>query len=100
MQYANHAKELWDEIEDRNDQTNGCKLYHLQKEINDLVQGALDVTGYYTKIKKLWEEINTLDVNSQCTCVCVCDGKIKIHKAKQDRRIIHFLVGLIKYIQS
>ena len=64
LQYANNAKELWDELEDRYDQTNACKLYQLQKEINDLVQGALDIIGYYSKMKKLWEEVNTLDVNS------------------------------------
>ncbi|KAH0683296.1 hypothetical protein KY290_021892 [Solanum tuberosum] len=94
LQYVNNAKELWEELEDKYDQTNGCKLYQLQKEINDLVQGNLDVTGYYTKMKKLWEEMNTLDVNSQCTCVCICGGKTRMHKAEQDRRLIHFLMGL------
>jgi len=94
LQYVNNAKELWDELEDRYDQTNGCKLYQLQKEINDLVQGTLDVTGYYTKMKKLWEEMSTLDVHSQCSCVCVCGGKAKMHQAEQDRRLVHFLMGL------
>ncbi|KAL3360867.1 hypothetical protein AABB24_014020 [Solanum stoloniferum] len=94
LQYVNNAKELWDELEDRYDQTNGCKLYQLQKEINDLVQGNLDITGYYTKMKKLWEEKSTIDVASQCTCVCNCGGKTRMHKAEQDRRLIHFLMGL------
>ncbi|KAH0722979.1 hypothetical protein KY289_006023 [Solanum tuberosum] len=30
--------ELWKELEDRYDQTNGAKLYQIQKEINDLTQ--------------------------------------------------------------
>jgi len=94
LQYVNNAKELWDELEDRYDQTNGCKLYQLQKEINDLVQGTLDVTGYYTKMKKLWEEMSTLDVHSQCSCVCVCSGKAKMHQTEQDRRLVHFFMGL------
>ncbi|XP_049365682.1 uncharacterized protein LOC125830537 [Solanum verrucosum] len=94
LQYVNNAMELWNELEERYDQTNGCKLYQLQKEINDLVQGTLDITGYYTKMKKLWEEMNTLDFHSQCTCVCVCGGKAKIHQAEQDRRLVHFLMGL------
>ncbi|KAH0758188.1 hypothetical protein KY290_021681 [Solanum tuberosum] len=66
----------------------------LQKEINDLVQGTLDVTGYYTKMKKLWEEMSTVDMNSQCNCVCTCGGKVKLIKAEQDKRLIHFLMGL------
>ncbi|XP_019257841.1 PREDICTED: uncharacterized protein LOC109236071 [Nicotiana attenuata] len=51
LQYVNDAKELWQELEDRYDRTNGAKLYQLQKEINYLSQGTLDITGYYTKIK-------------------------------------------------
>ncbi|XP_070037137.1 uncharacterized protein [Nicotiana tomentosiformis] len=35
LQYVNDAQELWQELEDRYDQTNGAKLYQLQKEIND-----------------------------------------------------------------
>ena len=76
----NNAKELWAELKERYDQTNGCKKYQLQKEITDLVQGTLDITGYYTKMKNLWEEMSNIDVISQCTCVCVCGGKTKMHK--------------------
>nr|XP_016468610.1 PREDICTED: uncharacterized protein LOC107791121 [Nicotiana tabacum] len=66
LQYVSDAKELWQELEDRYDQTNGAKLYQLQKEINDLSQGTLDITGYYSKMKRLWEELNTLNAHAQC----------------------------------
>ncbi|XP_019251229.1 PREDICTED: uncharacterized protein LOC109230159 [Nicotiana attenuata] len=72
VEYANNAFELWRELEDRYDQTNGTKLYQIQKEINDLDQGTLDVTGYYTKMKKLWEELNMINAKSQCSCQCTC----------------------------
>ncbi|XP_059285075.1 uncharacterized protein LOC132038421 [Lycium ferocissimum] len=54
LQYMNNAKELWEELEDRYDQTTGAKLYQLQKEINEFNQGTLDITGYgyYTKVRK------------------------------------------------
>ncbi|XP_015161797.1 uncharacterized protein [Solanum tuberosum] len=94
LQYVNNAKELWEELADRYDQTNGAKLFQLQQEINDLVQGNLDITGYYTRLKQLWEELSTLDANTQCTCLCNCGGKIKMHKAEKDRRLIQFLMGL------
>ncbi|XP_015170021.1 uncharacterized protein [Solanum tuberosum] len=94
LQYVNNAQELWAELEERYDQTNGCKLYQLQKELNDLVQGTLDVTGYYTKMKKLWEDMSIVDVSSQCSCVCTCGGKIMLVKTEQDRRLIQFLMGL------
>nr|XP_009788648.1 PREDICTED: uncharacterized protein LOC104236429 [Nicotiana sylvestris] len=37
-EYVNDSVELWRELEDRYDQTNGEKLYQIQKEINDLAQ--------------------------------------------------------------
>jgi len=94
LQYVNNAKELWDELADRYDQTNGAKLFQLQQEINDLAQGNLDITRYYTRLRRLWEKLSTLDANTQCTCMCNCGGKIKMHKAEQDRRLIQFLMGL------
>nr|AAT40537.2 hypothetical protein SDM1_3t00003 [Solanum demissum] len=81
LQYVNNAKELWDKLADRYDQANGAKLYQLQREINELTQDNLDVTSYYTKMRKLWEELSTLDTSSQCTCLCTCGGKLKMHKA-------------------
>ncbi|KAH0650934.1 hypothetical protein KY284_030846 [Solanum tuberosum] len=94
VEYVNNSAELWKELEDRYDQTNGAKLYQIQKEINDLAQGILDITVYYTRMKKLWEELNTLSVKNQCSCVCVCGAKDGMHKAEQDRRLIQFLMGL------
>ncbi|XP_019262125.1 PREDICTED: uncharacterized protein LOC109239965 [Nicotiana attenuata] len=94
LQYVSDAKELWQELEDRYDQTNGAKLYQLQKEINDLNQGTLDITRYYTKMKKLWEVLNTLSAHAQCRCQCTYGAKANMYKAEQDRRLIQFLMGL------
>lgn len=82
------------ELEDRYDETNAANLYQIQKEINDLTQGASDITTYYTKMKKLWEELNTLSTKDQCSCVCICGAKESLHKVEQDRRLIQFLMGL------
>ncbi|XP_060209248.1 uncharacterized protein LOC132636409 isoform X2 [Lycium barbarum] len=94
VEYVVDLAELWVELEDRYEQTNGAKLYQIQKEINDLSQGSLDITGYYTKLKKLWEELSNLNAKSRCTCNCTCGAKESMHKAEQDRRLIKFLMGL------
>nr|XP_025888001.1 uncharacterized protein LOC112941876 [Solanum lycopersicum] len=94
VEYVQDSAELRKELEDRYEQTNGAKLYQIQREINELSQGSLDVTGYYTKLKKLWEEISALNAKAQCTCSCICGAKALTHKAEQDRRLIQFLMGL------
>lgn len=45
-------------------------------------------------MRRLWEELNALDNNAQCTCLCIYGGKNKMHKAEQDRCLIQFLMGL------
>lgn len=94
VEYVNDSVKLWKELEDRYDQTNGEKLYQIQKEINDLTQGVLDITVYYTRMKKLWEELSTLNLRNQCSCICNYGAKDNMHKAEQDRCLIQFLIGL------
>ncbi|XP_019257794.1 PREDICTED: uncharacterized protein LOC109236014 [Nicotiana attenuata] len=79
VEYVNDSVELWKELEDRYDQTNGAKLYQIQKEINDLSRGVFDIIGYYTKMKKIWEELNTLSVKTHCSCAFA----LLIHEEKQ-----------------
>ena len=82
VEYVSDAVELWKDLEDRYDQTNGAKLFQIQKDINDLSQGVLDVTVYYTRMKKLWEELSNLSIKNQCSCTCSCGGKETMHKAE------------------
>ena len=94
VEYVSDSFELWKELEDRYDQTNGAKLYQVQREINELSQGTLDITTYYTKMKRLWEELNTLHAKTQCNCNCTCGAKDNMFKVDQDRKLIQFLMGL------
>lgn len=82
VEYTNGVVELWTKLYDRYKQTNGARLYHIQKEINDLSQGVLDITSYYTKPKKLREELSNLSKKIQCTCHCTCDVKEKMYKVE------------------
>lgn len=52
--YSKTTKDLWKELEDKFGQSNETQIYHLQKELSDLVQGPNDIAGYFTKIKSLW----------------------------------------------
>ncbi|KAH0718121.1 hypothetical protein KY285_014152 [Solanum tuberosum] len=92
--YYSTAKGIWEELEDMFGQSSGPRLFQLQKELSDLVQGSSDIPGYYTKIKRLWDELDTLDTFSFCPYDCTCGTKEKNIKAKQDKRLVQFLMGL------
>ncbi|XP_033509655.1 uncharacterized protein [Nicotiana tomentosiformis] len=85
VEYANDVVKLWIELEDRYEQINGARLYQIQKKINDTSQGTLDITSYYTKLKKIWEELSTLSKRSQYSCNCTCGAKENFYKGEQDK---------------
>ncbi|XP_049366586.1 uncharacterized protein LOC125831426 [Solanum verrucosum] len=89
---VNHK--LWGRCNDMIWTGKWCKTIPLAERINDLVQGSPDVVGYFTKIKLLWDELDTMDNNFVCSYTCTCEGKIKMFKSKQDERLIQFLMGL------
>ncbi|XP_070007446.1 uncharacterized protein [Nicotiana sylvestris] len=88
------AKKIWDELEERFGQSSGPQLYHIQKEISESTQGNLDIAGYYAKLKRMWDELDSLDICQHCTCDGSCGGKLKNYKSQQDSRLIQFLMGL------
>ncbi|XP_059294735.1 uncharacterized protein LOC132047752 [Lycium ferocissimum] len=92
--YYATAKDIWEELEARFGQSSGARLYQLQKELSDLVQGPSDIATYFTKIKRLWDELDTLDSFIPCSCDCTCKAKEKNIKSKQDERLVKFLMGL------
>ncbi|XP_016499766.2 uncharacterized protein LOC107818295 [Nicotiana tabacum] len=92
--YSKTTREIWKELEDRFGQSNGALLYQLQKELNDTVQGCSDIAGYNTKVKRIWDELDSLDTCVHCSCDCSCGGKSRSLKSHQDGRLIQFLMGL------
>ncbi|KAH0662186.1 hypothetical protein KY284_027117 [Solanum tuberosum] len=51
--YSRSARELCLILEHRFGQSNGAKLFHLQKELSRLVQGNNNIAGYFTNLKRL-----------------------------------------------
>ncbi|XP_015163071.1 uncharacterized protein [Solanum tuberosum] len=92
--YSRTAKEIWKDLSARFGQCNGAQLYQLQKELSNAVQGNTNIAGYFTRIKKLWDELDAFITLNHCSCVCICGGKIKTIKSHQDGRLIQFLMGL------
>lgn len=91
--YSKTTKDLWKELEDKFGQSNETQIYHLQKELSDLVQSSNDIAGYFTKIKSLWMS-DALNSSINCLCDCQYGGKRKMAKSTQDERLIQFLMGL------
>lgn len=55
--FASSAVELWNKLRERFGESNGPMLFQLQSEICSLSQGTMSVDAYFTKLKRLWDEL-------------------------------------------
>lgn len=78
--YATSAYQIWLELEDRYGVSNGTQMFGLHKELNELSQGNKTIPDYFTKLKMLWDDIESLCLVPMRTCGCKCGVTPKLSK--------------------
>ena len=65
-------------------------IYQIQRQINTITQGNFNITQYYSKLKRLWEEFACLEPIPACTCrsAKAIGDIVEYHK------LMKFLMGL------
>ncbi|KAL2226395.1 UNVERIFIED_CONTAM: hypothetical protein Sindi_1998200 [Sesamum indicum] len=71
-------------------QSNGPLLYKIQRETASISQNSSIVAVYFTKLKKLWDELGSLDPLP----VCSCGASHKMSEKSTSYQLIQFLMGL------
>ncbi|KHN10104.1 hypothetical protein glysoja_034346, partial [Glycine soja] len=77
------AHEVWEDLQNRFFQSNAPRIFQIEREIAFLTQDQMIVVAYYTKLKKLWDELGSYN-----DVICTCGANNKRHKLMQ------FLMGL------
>lgn len=84
------AKEIWFELRERYSQSNGTLIYQVQKKLYSINQGSEDFSSYFTKIKKIWDELKMIQEVPACTC----ESAALFNKFMEEQRLIQLLMGL------
>ncbi|KAL0429278.1 UNVERIFIED_CONTAM: hypothetical protein Sradi_0553800 [Sesamum radiatum] len=93
--YSASSRALWIELEAGYGYSNGLMIYHIQREIALSSQGNMSVTAYYTKLKKLWYELECLVPTPRCDSGgCTCNVNKKIDELNTSKQLFQFLTGL------
>jgi len=66
--YAETAAQIWSNLKDRFSQSNAPKIYQLKQSISALKQEGKSVSLYFTQLKSLWDELNSIAPVNQCIC--------------------------------
>ena len=96
IMYMMTTKEIWVYLEKRYAVSNGSLKYKLNKEVYSLKQENNSINEYYTAIKGIWEELDSLD--QLATVNTEVDDVTKLLEAletqREEKRLFQFLNGL------
>lgn len=88
--YASNAQQIWIDLKKRFDKVNESRIFYLHKEIATLTQGITFVAQYFSRVKELWMEYDSLMPYPRYDY-----AESKTYATHSDHRmLIQFLVGL------
>ncbi|XP_070032943.1 uncharacterized protein [Nicotiana tomentosiformis] len=92
--YASSAHKVWKDLKERFDKVNGSRILYLHREIHTLTQGTMTATDYFSRLRELWDEFDTL-----MPCPCPESKQYALHFEYQ--RLLQFFIRLNEsYSQS
>ncbi|XP_021598932.1 uncharacterized protein LOC110604958 [Manihot esculenta] len=94
--YTASARDLWQEICERFGECNGPMIYELHRKISLISQENQSVSVYFTKLKRLWDELRSVEPLPTCTC----GASRAIAEITNRNRLMQFLMGLNKAFAS
>ena len=71
--FSKSAYEIWYNLRDRFQQSNGPRVFQLRRELINHNQNQNSVSVYFTKLKALWEELSNFHPAGRCR-KCTCGG--------------------------
>lgn len=96
--YIETSRELWNEISETFGQTNGPFTFQLRHEMANLMQDNSSIASYYNRLKRILDELQSVDPTPQCTCgalkKCECHLLKRIQDLEARNYLLQFLMGL------
>ncbi|XP_010327377.1 uncharacterized protein [Solanum lycopersicum] len=88
--YCSDSYLIWEDLKERFNKVNSSRSFQLHKEIFSLVQGVSSVSLYYSRLKDLWDEYDSIMPPPTCTC----SRSKEFFEQSQHQRMLQFLMGL------
>lgn len=66
--FASTAHSVWQDLRERFQKIDGSRTYNLHQEIAIMSQEVQPVSVYYTRLKDLWDEFESMVPSPSCNC--------------------------------
>lgn len=102
VMYMTTAREIWSNLEKRFSITNGSRKYKFSKELYEIKKNHMPVNDYYTAMKSLWEEVESMNI---LPAVTNPTGEVKklleaIDLQREESKLFQFLNGVDEIYNS
>ena len=95
VRYDCTAREIWVDLQERFGKGSAPRAYELRQQVTFLQQEKMSVASFYTKLKGLWDEIQSISPLPVCSCDgCSCDIQKQLKVMREKEQLYDFLMGL------
>ncbi|KAK9075334.1 hypothetical protein SSX86_003657 [Deinandra increscens subsp. villosa] len=95
VKYANSAAEIWTDLEEKFGKESAPRAYELKQSISNTKQDGMTVSAYYTKLRGLWDEMQSFLPIPKCKCNgCTCGLGKSLRELREKEQLYEFLMGL------
>ena len=81
---------MWKELSERYDKVDGSRIYQLHKDIATISQGMNTISVYFSRLRELWVEYDSLVLISSCGC----PGSRDLSTFMHNQKLLQFLMDL------
>ena len=95
VKYAMTARQIWEDLQERFGKESAPRAYELKRTLTTIRQDNQSVSAYYTMMRGIWDEIDSVSPPPTCTCNnCSCNLGKRLMESKEKEHIYEFLMGL------
>lgn len=88
--YSTNVASVWKDLAERYDKVDGSRIFQLHKEIATVSQGTSSISTYFSRLRELWVEYDSLTPVPSCECV----NSREFVKFVHNQKLLQFLMGL------
>ncbi|XP_075098053.1 uncharacterized protein LOC142175370 [Nicotiana tabacum] len=87
--YSTNASSVWGDLKERFDKIDCSRIFQIHKEIATITQGTSSISAYFSKLRLLWAEFDSLAPIPGCDCAKSREFVVFMERLK----LLQFLMG-------